>query len=650
MLLMPKFLIILSLLIISQVNAQTIDRGLLENSRHVGSGINDADFFQNNKMNYYDIKYLKLDITVQPKSKFISANCSYKVLVNQALDTFAIEFKQTMQLDSVYLNQVKTSFTSSNDHIYIPLNPVASPGNFLDLTFYYKGNVATAFFAGTDANGLDFTASVSESFQAREWFPAKQLLNDKIDSTDIWITTGAAYKSGSNGLLKAVVDLPDNMKQYRWSCRYPLSYYMPSIAVGDYMEYDNYAKPAPIAPDSILVQNLLYNNINYFSQIKSQLDKTPRFIEKLSELFGTYPFYKEKYGHSQADIGGGMEHATMTTLKNFEEQLVAHELAHQWFGDNVTCASWNDIWLNESFATYSQYLMLESLPNLFPSTAAQAMTDFHNNVMSAPAGSVYVPAVDSYNEARIFNYRLTYAKGATALHNLRFEMQSDALFFNTLKKYQQQFANSFASTNDFKTVAEEVSGRKLTDFFSQKIYGEGYPVYNVTYLKHGTDTLVLQVNQTTSAPAVTPFFSGLMEYKILSDEGDTTIKLNQTSNDQTFTLYYPKTPKGVEVDPNDWVLNGVGTIKEGASTTPPPPDHITVFPNPVRDNISIRIPPNVYNTVRLIDVDGRTLGNYTVPAATTLFHQKLQLPVGVYFLYFLGSNRSDVRKILVSGR
>lgn len=438
------------------------------------------------------------------------------------------------------------------------------------------------------------------------------------------------------------------MKQYRWACRYPLSYYMPSIAVGNYLEYDNYAKPAAIAPDSILVQNMLYNNVNYFNQVKSQLDKTPRFIEKMSELFGIYPFYKEKYGHSQADIGGGMEHATMTTISVFEEQLVAHELSHQWFGDNVTCASWNDIWLNESFATYIQYLMLEKLPALFPSTAAQAMTDFHNNVMSAPGGSVFVPASETYNETRIFDYRLTYAKGATALHNLRFEMQSDTLFFNTLKKYQQQFANSFASTTDFKTVAEQVSGKDLTLFFDQKIYGQGHPVYNVTYLKHGTDTLVLQINQTASAPAVTPFFNGLMEYKILSPQGDTIIKLNQTTNGQTFTLYYTKTPNGVEVDPNNWVLNGPGTIKEGVSTTPTPPDHLSVFPNPVRNNIAIRMPPNAYQLMRLIDVNGKVLANYTIPAATTLFTKNLRLPSGVYFLQFIGNNKDDVQKILVS--
>lgn len=362
---MRNLIIVLLLFIHFKVAAQIKNECFYGCMQRKGFGVEGANFFQSDKMNYYDIKYLKLDITVQPKSKFIIANCSYTVLVTETSDTFAIEFKQTMSLDSVYINNFKTNFTRSNDHIYIPLNPVVAPGTSLNVIFFYKGDVAAGFYTGTDANGLDFTASLSESFQAREWFPAKQLLNDKIDSTDIWITTGAAYKAGSNGLLKAVIDLPGNMKQYQWSCRYPLNYYMPSIAVGNYMEYNNYAKPAAIAPDSILIQNLLVDNAAYFNTVKASIDKTPPYVEKMSELFGIYPFYKEKYGHSQADIGGGMEHATMTTLKNFNEDLVAHELGHQWFGDNVTCASWSDIWLNEGFATYSEVLMQEKLPELF---------------------------------------------------------------------------------------------------------------------------------------------------------------------------------------------------------------------------------------------------------------------------------------------
>lgn len=645
---MSKLLFIISLFFYFNAIGQEKKDRFLKYSQREGASVTDANFFQSDKMNYYDIKHLLIDITVQPKSKFITGRCSYTILVKQALDTFAIEFKQTMTLDSVFINNVKTTFTQTGDHIYLSLHPAVSPGVLLSVTFYYEGNVAAGFFAGTDANGLDFTASVSEAFEAREWFPAKQLLNDKIDSTDIFITTNTAYKAASNGILKEVIDLPDNMRQYHWSCHYPLSYYMPSIAVGNYMEYRNYAKPAVIAPDSILIQNFVFNNADYFNSVKPLIDKTPGYIEKMSELFGIYPFYKEKYGHAQADIGGGMEHATMTTLKNFDEHLVAHELAHQWFGDNVTCASWNDIWLNESFATYAEVLMQEKLPDYFPTSASSQITSLDERVMSIPGGSVYVTLDSGYNEKRIFDYRLSYAKGATVLQNLRFEMQNDTLFFNTLKAYQQKFKDSFATTNDFKGVAEQVSGKDFRDFFNQEVYGEGYPTYNVTYLKHGTDTLVLQVTQNTSMPAVTPLFTGLMEYKILSTEGDTIIKLNQTANNQTFTVFYTKTPTGVEVDPNNWVVNKVGTITEGVSTMPVIPGKITVYPIPVIDNFSVSLPPNIYNTVQLIDVNGRVIQKYIIPAAATVFKQKIHLPSGIYFLYFIGNRGNKIQKIFVN--
>jgi aminopeptidase N len=642
---MHKFTFII-LLVSTIATAQKKNYALI--NKGSGDIVSGSSFFQNNKMNFYDIKYLKLEITAQPQSRFITGICSYKVITKQSLDTFAIEFKQSMSLDSVFVNNIKQSFTRSNDHIYVAFNPAVTTGTEVNLKFYYNGTVAAGIFSGLDVNtGLQYTATVSESFQAREWFPAKQLLNDKIDSTDTWITTAAAFKAGSNGVLKQVVDLPGNLKQYRWSCRYPLSYYMPMIAVANYMEYDNYAKPAALGKDSILVQNYLVDNPAYFAGVKFLLDKTPRYIEKMSELFGLYPFYKEKYGHAQANIGGGMEHATMTTLQTFDEQLVAHELGHQWFGDNVTCGTWNDIWLNESFATYIQYLSVEKLPTLFPTTPADVMSGFHQIIMSLPNGSVYVPLTDSYNENRIFDYRLTYAKGAAVLHNLRFEMQSDTLFFNTLKTYQQRFKDTFATTSDFKQVAEQVSGKNLTDFFNQWIYGEGYPTYSVMYQKQGVDTLVLNISQTTSWTPVTPLFKGIMEYKITSAQGDTVVKVNQTTNSQTFKIYYPKTPTGVVVDPNNWVINAVGTITMGPPLPAPVPPGIRFYPNPVKSSLNISFGNSVFETIQVIDVRGRIMQTIKLPPASTSYALPMRVPAGIYLVKLAGKNETVVERIVV---
>ena len=564
-------LVVLSMLQSTLMFAQIVtgeEAGCSEkcNRAHLSSRAPVELYYQYPSMEKYDVKYLKLDLAAEAGSRFISGKSTTTALVVQTLDTFIIEFKNTMTLDSVYINGVKKTFTRGSDHIYVPLSPALPAGSTLTALFYYNGTASsTGVYAGTVAsNGLTYTATLSESYQAREWFPVKQLLSDKIDSADIWVKTSSTNKVGSNGLLVAVVDSPNNKKQYQWKTRYPMNYYLPSISVGNYLDYTNYAKPVQMAPDSIPVVHYIVNNSTYFNSQKANLDRTPTFIEKYSELFGLYPFKDEKYGHAHASIGGGMEHQTMSTMNSFGLTLIAHELGHQWWGDNVTCATWNHIWLNEGFASYCEYLAIEKLPAIFsPTTASSFMQSVHTNVMSVSNGSVFVPDASVYDENRIFSSRLSYKKGSAIIHNLRFEMQDDTLFFNTLKNFQQQFKDSVATANDFKQVAENTSGKNFTDFFNQWYYGEGYPTFNIAYSKQGADTLILAVNQTVSASTVTPFFKGLYEFRVTSAQGDTTVKVNLSFNNQQFKFYYPKTPNGVVIDPNNWVVNANGTITNG---------------------------------------------------------------------------------------
>lgn len=524
-------------------------------------------YYQYPTMDKYDMKYLKLDLAAEAGSRFISGTASWIVRAKEPMDSFVMEFKNTMLLDSVYINGTKRVFTRASDHVFIQLSPVVPAGTDLNLTFYYQGTAGSnGVFAGTiSSNGLTYTATLSESYQAREWFPAKQILTDKIDSADIWITTSETNKAGSNGLLVAEVPKPGNKKQYQWKTRYPMNYYLPHFSIGNYMEYLNYAKPAVMAPDSILIQHYIVDNNTYFNSVKPNLDNTVTFVETFSELMGLYPFKDEKYGHVHAGIGGGMEHQTMSTMAGFSNSLIAHELGHQWFGDNVTCSSWNHIWINEGFASYCEYLAMESHPSLYSTTAANNMAVIHNDIMMSVSGSVHVPDAQLYNEGRIFSRRFSYYKGSAIIHTLRFLMQSDNLFFQTLRNFQSQFKDSTASANDFKQVAETTSGKNFDDFFNQWYYGEGYPTFNITYLKQGSDSVILIVNQTVSAPAITPFFKGLYEMTITSAQGDTTVLIDLTTNNQIFKFPYTKTPNGVVVDPNNWVLNRVGSITNGGT-------------------------------------------------------------------------------------
>ena len=611
-------------------------------------GTERVNYFQYPSMDKYDLDYLKLDLKIEANDRTISGSALLRVIAKQPMDSFICELKPTMIIDSLFINGIKvTTFTRANDHVFVQLAPALPPVAVINALFYYHGTAsASGVFAGTVAtSGLIYTASLSESYQAREWFPIKQILKDKIDSADIWITTSATNLAGSNGVLQSVVDLPSSKKQFRWKTRYPMAYYLPSFAVGNHMEYRNYAKPAAIAPDSILIQHFVVNNPTYFNSVKPNLDKTPAFVDTLSVLFGLYPFHTEKYGHAHAGIGGGMEHQTMSTMNSFGNTLIAHELGHQWFGDNVTCATWNHIWLNEGFASYSEVLLMEKLPALFSPTTAQGhMLTYHTNTMSVAGGSVFVPDASIYDEGRIFSLRLSYHKGAAILHNLRFEMQDDTKFFQTLQTFQQIYKDSVATANDFRDVAQSVTGKNFTDFFNQWYYGEGYPTFNVIYSRLG-DSMVLQVNQTVSVPAVTPFFKGLYEFTIATQQGDTTVRVNMTTNDQVFKFRSNRVPTGVTVDPNNWVINKVGSITTGINDPVNMNNEVILFPNPSTGSINLKYPPGSFDDITIFDMAGRKVQHSSVNRTSTSLTLETRLGNGVYIIHLSGKGKMAVKKL-----
>ncbi|MFM7671545.1 MAG: M1 family aminopeptidase [Bacteroidota bacterium] len=606
-------------------------------------------YYQYPSMNKYDLKYLKIDITAETNNRYIIGSSLTRSIARQPLDSFICELKANMTVDSAFINGVKvTNFTQLNDHVFVPVSPALPANATIEALFYYKGTTSSlGVFAGTvGGTTLAYTATLSESYQAREWFPIKQLLNDKIDSADVWITTSPANMAGANGLLQEVITLGNGKKQYRWKTRYPQNYYMPSFSVGNYQEYKNYAKPTAMAPDSILVQHYIAPDAAYLASNKVNLDRTPPFVEKLSELYGLYPFKNEKYGHTQANIGGGMEHQTMSTVSSFGASLVAHELAHQWFGDNVTCSSWNDIWINEGFATYSEYLMIEKLPALFTTTPAAYMNSVHTNVMSVANGSVFVPNASLFDENRIFSSRLSYNKGAAIIHNLRFEVQNDNQFFQILQQFQNQYKNSFASATDFQNVVQAITGKNFSDFFNQWYYGEGYPTFNVDYSKQG-DSLVLYVNQTVSAGSVTPFFKGLYEFTINTSTGDSTVLVNQQFNNQTFKFRSNRTPTGLVVDPNNWVINKTGSI---TTALPAPVDRsseVVISPNPGPGPYRLQYPARLFNTLEIYDANGRRIRTQSV-ANTQTQSQIEPLPANGYYLIRLSGKGQIATKKLIS--
>jgi hypothetical protein len=514
----------------------------------------------------YDVKFYKLDLEAYDSTNQFSGYATVLVQVVAAeMDTFSIELSTKLAADSVFINGVQHSFTHTTNNIYVPLPVPAVNGSFIEfrLRYHTPPSYTSIYYSSSlDPNWSNFVVAqtISEPYFAHEFMPCKQELEDKADSVYIFITTNNDLKVAGPGLL-TVVPLPDQKVRYEWRSHLKTAYYLIFFAISDYQEYTLYAKPDSLPGDSILFMNYLYDLPTVLQSSKAAIDKTPAMINLYSNKMGLFPFHEEKYGHYMWYITSfsGMEHITMTGLRSFSENLIAHELFHSWYGDHVTCATWSDIWLNEGFASYGEYIERQNL--ISQASADALMLSYMNYAMSSPAGSVYVPPANLNSSGRIFSTRLTYRKGCALVHMIRFQMNNDSHFFKTLYDFQQIYKDSVATGLDFKAVCEDVSGIDFTDFFNQWYFGEGYPTFSVVWTQ-AADTVWLNSIQTTST-TITTLFKTPVEFKLTYTGGSQTLRLTQLTNDTTFKIIIPHVVTGVTVDPNNWILNQTGTITQG---------------------------------------------------------------------------------------
>jgi aminopeptidase N len=563
----------------------------------------------------YQVSFYGLDVTVDPRVAAIAGSVRVLAEVSAGqLETFVLELKDNMSVDSVLLEGQILPFEHVNDEVQIRLPAPAPQGDWLDITVYYHGEPeASGFFSGFQIGTTPFDKPVlwtlSEPVNARQWWPVKQVLEDKADSVHVFITTPSLFMAASNGLLTQVVELPEDWRRYEWKSYYPIAYYLISLAVSEYAEY-NFMAPLSDPDEQVLVQNFIYDDPSYLQNQKENIERTIGFMQLFSTLYGDYPFATEKYGHATAPMGGGMEHQTMSTMAGFSMDLTSHELAHQWFGNNVTCATWSDIWINEGFATYSEYLAREFI---YGRELADAwMQNAHNSVMSAPGGSVYVPPVETTNVWRIFNGRLSYRKGAALLHMLRFEINNDPLFFQVLQVFQDQFRDSVATGDDFMRVVEQVTGSSWQYFFSQWYYGEGFPIFSMEWWQDG-DQLMLRSRQNTST-SNPDFFRTSLVFHVHTPAETIQWRVVQEHPDQAFSLTVDEPVEFLEFDPDGWLLKQAAVMKLDEY----PDVQVKVFPNPFSKGFTISSPFFTGSErFRITDLSGRVVAHGYISGTTT---------------------------------
>lgn len=566
----------------------------------------------NSLMQQYDVKFYFLDLVVQRDTNQVGGHVkSLSKVVSAALDTFVFELHPNFIIDSVVINGANLPFFRRGSDVYTPLASTALLGDMIDATVFYNGTsptgasaaIGNGYTAGTSTRwGNKVCWSLSQPFAAYEWFPCKQDLMDKIDSTYFYITTDTPNLAGSNGILKQVVNLPSGQRQFQWINIHAIDYYLISVACAKYIDYSVYAHPVGSA-DSVLMQNYIYDNPGTLPAFKGLIDTTALTLDFFATIFGPYPFDEQKYGHCMAPFSGGMEHQTMTSQGFFDFSIDAHELGHQWFGDNVTCQTWRDIWVNEGFASYSEQLAIE---HFYPAYKDLNMNFVHESVMSQPDGALWFS--DSTNVPRIFDGRLTYDKGGAIIHTLRFLCNNDSLFFNGLKTYQNTFKNATATAEDLKSIMQTTSGVNLTDWMNNWFYGEGYPTYNVRWNQVGKNVYV-NVSHTTSASSTT-LFKTPIEIKFNSPTGDTIIRFNISSNNEDFLVELEnKTIDSLIVDPNNWVINKASTAKDGtlAIMESQQENSFSIFPTLVKDNVQVKSNMSGELMLKLVDMSGKQL-------------------------------------------
>ena len=581
----------------------------------------------------YDVKYYRCLWDIDPAKSSISGSITTYFKPLQNLNEIEFDAARALLIDSVFHHQLKISFTRPGNHVLrIKFKEIIAA---LDsVTVFYHGSPDPISFS-QNTHGISRAPVVwtySEPFGAKNWWPCKQSLNDKADSLDTFIIIPKGNKAASNGVLKEIT-AKENKLVYHWKERYPIATYLICFAVTNYIEY---TVMADLQNGLMPVLYYTYPEDSTFSRETSKpLLKIFHFYDS---LFGPYPFEKEKYGHVQTSGGGGMENQTMTFVSGFDIRLLAHELAHSWFGNKVTCGSWGDIWLNEGFAKYCEYLSLGYATD--PSRSRGWLKEISGYITSLPNGSVYVS--DANSIPNIFDYRLSYWKGAYLLHMLRWKL-GDTNFYSGIRNYlnDPQLAYSFARTSMLQNHLEKVSGQSLTNFFDQWFYGEGNPSYHVFWNQDYNDQenrIEVSIQQTTSDPSV-PFFEMPLPILFKGFEKDTTIIFDPEKPIQTFYVNLDFFVNQIFFDPDLHVLsanNNVTYLNED----------IIVYPNPANEFLYVKTKDfkkeyraELYDPLGRMIVDFSTIENFFIIPMTTLSS-------GIYILKITLPNKVFKQKIV----
>jgi aminopeptidase N len=591
----------------------------------------------------YDLLYQRMEVAVDPAVRSIRGKVTSMVkFQDSTARDLKFDLTDSLVVDSVVYRGQSVSFLHQSNKLGILL-----PGDRAmdSVTVVYHGRPPSGGFGSfvitTTFGGNPILWTLSEPYGARDWWPCKQTLTDKIDSIDIFVQTPSIYRVASNGTLIGIAVAENQTNIHHWRHRYPITTYLVAIAV---TKYEEIVDTVSLSDGKMLLQDFVFpEDLIEWQQARPMVKEVLSFFDS---LLIAYPFILEKYGHAQFGWGGGMEHQTMSFMVDLSPGLTAHELAHQWFGNLVTCGSWTDIWLNEGFATYLTGMYYERFrPDYWP----KWKRDQVNYILSSPFGSVYCP--DTMSIGRIFDGRLSYSKGAMVLHMLRMEL-GDQNFLNGIIHYlEKRRLDGFGRTADLRESCEEVSGKNLSRFFQEWIFAQGHDSLQIRW--NATDQLLaIRVEQSPSHPSL---LGGAYEInypiRIRGAEKDTLLRLPLKHPIDQFLF-----PIGYEVlevipDPGSDYL--VGAIAQKTNSYQGEQHSISVWPNPAHESCRLYLddPLHLPNQISLTDVSGKRLAlKFEMIGSGAIQIDLTGIASGIYFMQCIYPETVRGIPLVVSGK
>ena len=591
----------------------------------------------------FDATYYDLQLRVELNPDKLVGTVRVKGVARAALTQLVLDFDDAMQVEGVLAPSGSAlSSTHQDNALTINLPAAVSPGEDVDVTIHYQGLPISTGLGGfvfdTLTNGKPVIWSLSEPYAARTWWPSRDHPSDKADSVDVSIEVPVPLTAASNGLLTGTETLSGGYRRFSWSHRYPIATYLVSVAIAEYdLDEQTYARPAALAHD---LGDLDLPIVHYSFAGNGAFEGThPQYGFKyitdifpaLEGWFGPYPFENEKYGHAQFTFGGAMEHQTLSSMTTNYQGTMAHELAHQWFGDSISPDAWPHLWLNEGFATFGELAYWKESD--FPEVHDQIFDIYYKRALTAE-GTVLVQ--DTTDVLDMFAHSRVYAKGWMVLRMLR-GVLGEFTFRELLKAYaaDPRYQYGTATTEEFQALAESVSGQDLGYFFDQWVSaGDGYPTYSATWGKrpNGAEWEVeVTLDQATSAS--TSLFLMPIRFQVETQGGSETFAVFNQLPRETYFFRVSDEPTGIVIDPDRWILRSLDiqvTSNESAAEVPAE-SVLALYPNPTTDWLTVESTFPSPRRVELVDALGRIVTSDLLQPGPNRIPVS-DLPAGLYGL------------------